>query len=295
MIDATLPSTPAMIGRGIGAMILAAALYSVSDALIKWLASAYPTAEIVFWRQIFALLPIIPALWRGGWTAIRTNRPFGQIGRALTGAGALLGFYYCYRTMPLADVFGISFAAPLFVTALSVPILGEHVGWRRWSAVGIGFAGVLLMVQPGTGLFGPATWIALLATLLYALSLVFIRDLSRTESTISIVFFATLTIGCISGAMMPFQWVTPRGSDMILLGVAGILGGMGQLAAAHAFRLAPAAVVAPFDYSALLYTALIGYAVWGDLPAPLFLCGALIVIASGLYIFHRETRPASYI
>jgi len=194
--------------------------------------------------------------------------------------------------MPLADVFGIAFSAPIFVTAFSVPLLGERVGIRRWSAVVVGFLGVLVMVRPDSGLFASASWIALFATVLYALGQIFVRDLTRTETTICIVFYVTLTTTVVSATAMPFVWVTPSPGDAALLAAVGILGGLAQLAFTRAFRLAPAAVVSPFDYTGLLYAGVIGYAVWGDVPTLTFLVGAAIVMASGLYILHRETRLA---
>jgi drug/metabolite transporter (DMT)-like permease len=273
-------------------MLVAVGVFSTMDALIKWLAATYPTIEIVFFRSLFGFLPILFVVLRNGRAALHTRRPLAQAGRAVVGLVAMVGYFYCYRTMPLADVFGIAFSAPIFVTALSVPLLGERVGIRRWSAVSVGFIGVLIMLRPDTGIFASSAWIALGSTVLYAITQIFIRDLGRTESTISIVFYVTLTSTLASACVLPFQWVSPDGLDLLLLVAIGILGGIGQMLFTRAFRLAPAAVVSPFDYSGLIYVGIIGYIVWGDMPTPLFLLGAAIVIASGLYILHRETRLA---
>jgi drug/metabolite transporter (DMT)-like permease len=271
-------------------MLLAVAIFSCMDALIKWLSATYPTIEIVFFRSCFAFVPLLAALLKGGRGALRTRRPLAQAGRAMVGLVSMVAFFYCFRIMPLADVFGIAFSAPLFVTALSVPLLGERVGIRRWSAVAVGFVGVLIMLRPDSGVFASASWIALFATVLYALGQIFVRDLTKTETTTCIVFYVTLTTTVASAVAMPFQWVTPSAVDAPLLAAVGILGGVAQLAFTRAFRLAPAAVISPFDYTGLLYAAVIGYAVWGDVPTLPFLIGAAIVIASGLYILHRETR-----
>lgn len=286
------PATPSTIGSGIAFMLVAVGIFTTMDALIKWLATAYPVLEIVFFRSVFAFIPLMPLIARGGSAAIRTQRPLGQAGRALTGLVATFGYFYCYRTMPLADVFGIAFAAPIFVTALSVPLLGERVGIRRWSAVAVGFLGVLIMVRPDTGIVGVSAWVALFATSLYALAQIFIRDLGKTDSTVCIVFYATLTMAIASAAAMPLLWVTPTLVDTIILIMIGVLGGLGQLAFTRAFRLAPASVVSPFDYTGIVYAGLIGYVVWHDVPTVTFLIGACVVIASGLYILHRETRLA---
>jgi drug/metabolite transporter (DMT)-like permease len=290
--SSALPASEPTTGRGIASMLLAVVVFSTMDALIKWLAPFYPVMEIVFFRSLFGLVPLLPAILRQGRAAVRTRRPLGQAGRALAGLGATACFFYAYRFLPLADVFGIAFAAPLFVTALSVLLLRERVGIRRWSAVSVGFVGVLIMVRPGAGIADPATLLTLLGTVLYALTLIFIRDLGKTESTTSIVFYTTCTITLASALALPFGWVTPDARDLALLVLIGLMGGVGQLAITRAFRLAPAAVVAPFDYTALPYAAALGYFIWDDVPEPIFLLGAVIVIGSGLYILHRETRVA---
>lgn len=287
------PGTANTVPRGIASMLLAVAIFSCMDALIKWLSASYPTIEIVFFRSSFAFLPLLPAIVSGGRAALRTRRPLAQAGRAGIGVLAMFGFFYCFRLMPLADVFGIAFSAPIFVTALSVPMLGEKVGVRRWSAVVVGFVGVLVMLRPDAGVFASASWIALAATMLYALGQIFVRDLTRTETTTCIVFYVTLTTTVVSAAAMPFVWVAPGLADAALLASVGMLGGVAQLAFTRAFRLAPAAVISPFDYTGLLYAAVIGYYVWGDVPTATFLVGAAIVMASGLYILYRETKLAA--
>jgi len=292
MIRAREPASETTMGRGIAFMLLAVVVFSTQDALIKWLSPTYPVMELVFFRSFFGFVPLLPAIIRSGRAAIHTHRPLGQAGRALVGLVSMVGFFWCFGHMPLADVFGIAFTSPLFVTALSVPFLGERVGIRRWSAVSVGFIGVLIMVRPDSGIVDWASWVALFSTFLYALALVFLRTLGKTESTVSIVFYVTLTTTIASALTLPFQWVTPGPLDAVLLVAIGLMGGSAQLAITRAFRLAPAAVVAPFDYTALVYVGIIGYAVWGEVPTAMFLIGAAIVIASGLYILYRETRLA---
>src|SRR5262249_19175324 len=292
MTNHTAADTPNTVPRGIASMLLAVAIFSCMDALIKWLSATYPTIEIVFFRSSFAFLPLLPAVLSSGRGALRTRRPLAQVGRAALGLVSMFAFFYCFRVMPLADVFGIAFSAPIFVTALSVPMLSEKVGIRRWSAVVVGFIGVLIMLRPDAGVLASASWIALFATLLYALGQIFVRDLTKTETTTCIVFYGTLTTTIVSAGAMPFVWVTPSPTDGVLLSLVGILGGLAQLAFTRAFRLAPAAVVSPFDYTGLLYASVIGYYVWSDVPTVTFLAGAAIVMASGLYILYRETKLA---
>jgi drug/metabolite transporter (DMT)-like permease len=157
----------------------------------------------------------------------------------------------------------------------------------------VGFVGVIVMVRPGGGVFDVAAVIALAATMLYALAMIFIRSLGRSESTGAIAFYYTLLSTLVGAAFLPFQWVAPAPVDALLLVAIGLVGGCGQLLITSAFRNAPAAVIAPFDYISMLYVSLIGYAVWGDVPDRFLLAGAAIVIASGLYILNRETRRAT--
>ena len=281
---------------GIGAMMLAVAVFAVMEAAVKWLSSGYPTLQIVFFRSAFALVPLyVLLLWRGDALAgIRTRRMTEHLLRSAIGFGALVGFFHAYGQMPLADVIAIGFAAPIFLTALSVWLLHEKVGRHRWAAVVAGLCGVLLMVRPDGGVFAPAAAVALAATLLYALAMIQVRRMSATESATATVFCFSVFSLVASGLAMPLQWIMPTPLDAILLILIGLLGGIGQIALTYAYRLAPVSVVAPLDYVSLLWGVLFGWLIWGDLPAGATLAGAAIVAASGLYILHRETRrPAA--
>jgi drug/metabolite transporter (DMT)-like permease len=280
--------------RGIVCVLAATACFAVMDSLVKWVAPRVPVMQIVFFRSIFAFVPITLLVLRdGGLASLRTRRLGGHAKRSLCGVVSLAGFIYAFGHMPLADAVGIGFSAPLFITALSVPLLGERVGIRRWSAVLVGFVGVLVMVRPGSGVFDPAAAVALGATMLYALAMIFIRSLGRSESTGAIAFYYTLVCIAIGAAFLPFQWVTPQPADAALLVAIGLIGGCGQLLITSSYRNAPAAVIAPFDYVSMLYVSVIGYVVWGDVPDGPLLIGAVIVVASGLYILRRETRRAA--
>ncbi|BBK41422.1 membrane protein [Allostella vacuolata] len=278
-------------GRGIVLMLAAVACFVVMDALIKWLSATYPTLQVVFFRSLFALVPIAVLIaQQGGIARLRTERPGLHALRCLVGFGSMLCFFHAFRVMPLADVIAIGFAAPLFVTALSVPLLKEKVGIRRWSAVVVGFAGVLIMVRPGVDIFEVGAGIALLGTVLYSLAMILMRDLGRTDSTAAITFYFTMSGTIVAGLAMPFSWVQPVGLDWALLILVGLIGGVAQLLMTQAFRLTPVAVIAPFDYTAMLWGTALGYMVWGEIPDALLWVGAAIVAASGLYIVYRETR-----
>jgi drug/metabolite transporter (DMT)-like permease len=277
--------------NGILCMLAAGGCFATMDTLVKWLSPRFSVMQIIFFRSLFAFVPIALQIAReGGLTALRTTRLRDHVGRSLFGFFSLVGFIYAFGRMPLADVVAIGFSAPIFITALSVPLLGETVGIRRWSAVLVGFIGVLVMVRPGSGVFGQVALVALGGTLLYSLAMVFVRRLGRTESTGAITFYYTLVCTAAGAASLPFVWVTPDVADAAWLVTIGLIGGCGQILVTAAFRNGPAAVVAPFDYASILYVSLLGYAIWGDVPDRILVLGAAIVVASGLYILHRESR-----
>ncbi len=278
--------------RGILMMLLATFLFTVMDALAKWLSARYSIVQIIFFRSVFSLIPLAVLLFRQGIAPLRTQRLLGHVGRALVGLSALYVFFLSVKLMPIADVYAISFAAPLFVTALSVLILGEHVGVRRWAAVLVGFVGVMVMLEPGTDVFQPLALLPLLGALLYAFVVIIIRALGRTESSAALVFYFLMTAGIVSGVLLPFVWVTPDLAGFALLVCIGIVGGCAQISMTVAFRSAEVSLVVPFEYSAMLWAVLIGYFVWGDVPAARLWIGVAIVVASALYIALRELRLA---
>jgi drug/metabolite transporter (DMT)-like permease len=287
----TASGAPRSALRGIAFMVAGGACFAVMDSLVKWVSPRFAISQIIFFRSLFALLPIgVLAAREGGLRALRTARPGGQVLRSLCGLISLCSFVYAFGHMPLADAVGIGFSAPILITALSVPLLGESVGIRRWSAVLVGFVGVIIIVRPGGGVLQATALVAFVGTLFYALAMILIRQLGRSETTIAIAFYYSATCIVVAGAALPFQWATPDLADGLCLLALGIIGGFGQLFVTAAFRSAPVAIVAPFDYVSIIYVSLIGYAVWGDVPDTPLLVGAAILVASGLYILHRETR-----
>ncbi len=277
--------------QGIGLIALAMALLSAMDAVVKWLAADYSTIQLMFFRSVFAFLPLAPLVLRSGWAgSLRTQRPGGHALRGLFGLAALGCFFWSLSLLPLADATAITFAAPLFVTALSLPLLGEVVRARRWTAVGVGFLGVLVMVQPGVGIFQPAALLPLAAALFLALMVIQVRKLTRTESDTTIVLYYTIISTLVTGAVVPFYWATPNLTDFLLLALVGVLGGLGQLVLTAAYRRTEASILAPFDYTAMIWAVLFGFLLWGELPAPNIWLGVAIVIASGIYIIYREAE-----
>ena len=283
------PSASPVTLHAIGWMMLAVFLFAVMDAMIKWQGAVYPVLQIVFFRSAFGLLISIGPVLHDGRRLLATRHPWLHLARALLGFAALFCFFEAFVRMPFADVYAISFAAPLFITALSVPFLGEHVGWRRWSAVAVGLVGVLLMVRPGAGVFETAALLALAGTLCYAMAMILVRRLARTDTNIAIVFYFGVMATALSSLTLPFVWTTPTLIDFFWLAMIGIIGGAAQLILTQAFRMAPVSVLTPFEYVAMLWAVLIGYLFWNELPDAWFYAGAPLVIGAGLYILHRET------
>ena len=279
------------MGRGIAYMSIAVATFTIMDALVKWLAPNYPIMQIVFFRSLFAFVPLSIFIFRTGTLAsLRTRKPVGHIFRSFMGLAAMSSFFYAYANMPLANAVAISFAAPMFITALSVPLLGEAVGVRRWSAVIVGFLGVMVIVRPDAGIFDGVAVVALSGTVFMALAMIFVRKLSRTETSAAIVFYFSLSATVVSGVFMPSQWVTPNALDLALLIAVGLIGGMAQIFMTNAFRSAPVAVIVPFEYTAIIWAVLLGYFLWGDIPGLHVWFGVAIVSASGIYIVRREAN-----
>jgi len=288
---AARPSDP--LG-GILSLLFAVFAFSVMDALIKWLSATYPTPQIIFFRGLFAFLPLSIFIARqGGLAALRTQRPWSHAARSLVGLTSMVLFFYAFAILPLADVVAIGFAGPIFLTALSVPMLGEKVGIRRWCAVMAGFVGVVIMIRPGAGVVSLDALVPVAGAVGYAFAMVFVRKLTATETIASIVFYFTAICTVLSGLAMPFLWVAPASlMDWGMLAAVGLCGGFAQLFMTYAFKLAPASLIAPFEYSAMIWGVLFGWLIWSELPDAYILTGAAIVIASGLYILHRETVNA---
>jgi drug/metabolite transporter (DMT)-like permease len=277
-------------GRGILLSLASTVLFSILWCCVKELSERYPVYEVAFFRNFFAIFPIAVMLApRRSWRMLRVRRISGHVWRAFIGVVGMVFGFLSYHLMPLADAIAISFMSPLVVTALSVPLLGEKVGIHRWSAVVIGFGGVLVIVNPGAGMFTPGVSVAICGAIASALSAITIRQLNRSDPPLAIVFYFTLFSTLFTAVPLPFLWVTPSGADWGLLFLMGLTGGVGQYFITRAYGLAPAAVISPFGYSGLLWATALGWLLWGDIAEPRVFAGAAIVIASGLYILYRET------
>lgn len=283
--------------RGIAFMLAAVALFSGMDTLAKALTTQVPVGQILLFRASVALVVLVPLAWHlGGGPVVLVRQVRGAEPKlllaGLLGAGALASFLMAWRELPLVELGAILFAAPLIVTALSVPLLRESVGIHRWSAVLVGFVGVLVVLRPGGAVFGPAAVWAVLGTLCYALWMISLRTAGKAVSSHLVAVTNALIMLALAAPLALFTWTpTTLLQTAGLVGI-GLIGGLAQFCLVRAFSLAPAALVAPFDYSYIVYATVLGYVVFGDFPAPTTWIGLILLIGSGLYIIHRERVKA---
>ena len=283
--------------RGVGFAVLSYASFSTADAIIKLASARFSVFQIAFSVAFFALLPVLVlTLGRGGLRALVPQRwRLVALRGVLTAAGGLLA-WRGFAMLPLAEAYAILFAAPILVTAFSSVVLGEEVGWRRWAAQLVGFLGVLVMIRPDFATVGLGHLLMALAAVLGALALITLRRIGGRETSASILTAVFVAIMLASGPMVPATFVMPEWRELGLLALAGLLMGCGQAGLVLATREAPAVVVAPFQYSQMIWAVLFGALLFGDRPAPALFAGMALVMASGLYTVWRETvrqRPVT--
>ena len=279
LIGITFALTATIIGAG-------------QDATAKWLTESYALFQIIFLRSFVILGPMAIVLYRRQrWQGFSTRRPGAHCVRVCLHLLTFLPFYYALSRLPLGDVTALVMSAPLVMTLLSGPLLHEPVGPRRWFAVVVGFVGVILMVgELGTRVDALGVAAALVSTVFYCFWSIQTRRMSSTESSELMVFYGALGFLGISAVFMPSLWVDPQDGDWGLLLFLGLTGLGVNYFLAQAFRYAPIHVVAPFDYFYLVWAALLGYFIWQDIPSKITIFGAVLVVASGIYIFQRERQ-----
>jgi drug/metabolite transporter (DMT)-like permease len=289
--DGTTESAPASMLPAIGYKLASAALFTCMSALIKQLGDQYPVGQIVFARSLFAMIPVLWLVHRlGGWKVLRTTRLVAHLRRSGSGLCSMFLGFTALGMLPLATATALGYAAPMFITILAIPLLGETVRIYRWSAVIIGFIGVLLVVHPDAGGISFGAVVALGGALATAFAMISIRKMADTEPNVTIVFYFTLT-GVVAGAAtLPFIGVWPDLVDVPILVAVGLIGGVAQILMTKAYQLAPASVVAPFDYASLVFALGLGLVVWGEFPTPIELVGTAIIVCSSLFIAFRERQ-----
>jgi drug/metabolite transporter (DMT)-like permease len=285
---------------GISIKLVSILLFALMSVLVRYLGDRIPLGQVVFFRSAFALLPIIAIYaWRGELaTAFRTRRPLGHITRGcISVVGMFLNFAALAR-LPLVDATAISFAGPFITVALAALILKERVRTYRWCAVAAGFGGVVVMLWPYLDVHAlvasgsTATTVGAACAVASAFTnsgaVIQTRRLTDSESTSSIVFYFSLICGLFGLASLPFAWSTPSAPELAALIAIGIIGGLSHIFLTESYRYAPASVVAPFDYIALLWAFFFGYVLFGEIPSLYVYAGAVIVAASGLFVIWRE-------
>lgn len=267
-------------------------LFAVMNMLVKMVTETQSVPQALFFRNIIGLIPVLILIARSDerWGLLKTTRHGGHFFRSFVGLLSMSCFFWSFALLPLADATAIHFAAPLILTALSVPLLKEHVGAHRWGAVIIGLAAVIFMINPGgnSNLFGSA--VALCAAFLSSFAMIAIRRLGSTEHSLTIVFYFTAWSTLFTGIAMFFAWTPVDGHALLLLVALGLTGGLGQVFLTYCYAHAPAAYVSPFNYLAIVYAAGLDFLVWGKVAGWHIIAGSTVIIATGLYIVYREAR-----
>ena len=279
--------------RAVLMVLGAAATFTLAAAFVKALRGEIPLAQVIFCRNLFAIPALLPLLWRaGGLAALRTRNPGMHAVRIAAGLIGMAGAFYGYAVLPLATVTALGFTMPLFLTLLSVPLLGERVGARRGAAVLLGFCGVLLMTQPGSGGSGGSlggTALVLLGALGWAVAMITIRRMGDAgEAGVTIVLWFAIASALVAGLASLPAWVAPDAGQWALLVGIGLVSALAQVMMTEAYRRGEATLLAPFEYSAILWTTLLGAVVWAELPDGWDFAGMAVLVGSGLYIWRRE-------
>ena len=274
-------------------MNVAMFLLAAMDGITKTLAPDYSVPQILSVRfLIFCLFALAIARPKSLRAAFRSHHPYLQIARSPIITIEVGVFIIAFRYLPLADAHAIAGIAPLLVTALAVPVLGEKVGLRRWSAIAIGFIGLLVIVRPGLGVFNPAALLPLGGACLWAVYQILMRKVAEDSAATSLLYMAVIG-AVVMTALAPFFWRPPDATGWLLLVALGLVGSLGHYILIKAFQAAPASTLQPFHYVVLLWATAVGYVIFGDLPDTWIILGAAIIAASGLYAFYRERVRAS--
>jgi drug/metabolite transporter (DMT)-like permease len=295
--------------KAISLKVMSALLFAVMSALVRFLGEKYPVGQIVFYRSAFAILPVVLIYaWRKELAAaVRTLRPFGHAGRGLISIGGMFCNFSALARLPIVDATAISFASPLITVALAAVFLKERVRIYRWSAVIVGFGGILVMLGPHFDLGSHAGAAATTVGLGFAIagafcnagSVVQTRRLTETETTSSIVFYFSLICALAGLATWPLSWLlpawplawlAPTWPELAALVTVGLCGGLAHILLTESYRWAPASLVAPFDYTSMVWAFLLGYFFFNELPTIFVFVGAAIIAAAGLFVIWRERK-----
>ena len=281
--------------RAILLVLASSGTFTLAAAAVKALDGAIPMAQLILFRNLFALPLLLVMLMRaGGLALLRPRAPWGHVQRTISGMCGMIGAFAGYTYLPLATATVLGFTMPLFLTALSVLFLGERVGWRRWSAVAVGFLGVLLVARPGVDAAALPLWpvlLVLFGALGWAVSMVSIRQMGAAgEHGVTIVMWFALGSVLLAGVATVPVWADPTPREWLLLAAIGAVSAVAQLLMTAAYRSGDTTLLAPFEYSGLIWTMLLGAVIWSEVPRALDLLGFAVLVGAGLFIWWRETR-----
>ena len=273
---------------GIIMMIMAVAILTGMNVMVKMIGTSYHPTQITFMRSLVAMILIFPFLMKaGGLSLLKTKRPGLHLMRSLAGTLGNILYFYAFQRMTVGDVMVISQAVPLFVTIFAVLFLSERVGIRRWVAVLVGFLGVIIAIDPA-GNFHITSLIAVAATGCWASTILFMRKLGATESPYTVTFIFMTVCTTITACIQPWIWQTPTPRMLVLILGIGISGALGQMLMSTALKYAKASVVSPFNYTGIIWAIGFDLVLWDIIPAWTTILGAGIITVTGVYIFHRE-------
>ncbi len=279
-------------GLGVAVMLFGMLLFALNDAMGKFLVSTYSLGQVIAVRSIAAVIILLPIVWKAGLPKlVNVERPGLQVARVFFSTAELFCFYFAVAALPLADVMTYWLAAPIYVAALSPFLLGEKVGWRRWTAIGIGFVGVLIALKPSSASLTSAAFFSILGSAAFAFMMLSGRQLRNTPDTV-LAFWQIIgagLVGVVAILVTPSGWIPIQsGFDLSLLALLGIVAMTAHVLVNRALKLADAATVAPLQYTLLLWAVIFGWLIFGDVPQLSIVIGAGLIVLSGLYIFFRE-------
>lgn len=274
---------------GLAYMFVGMSLFGTADAIAKVLTQTLDPVQIAWSRQSGLLLGIVVLFAIHGFKILQTTQPKLQIARGALAAISAMLFITGIAFIPLAEAVALTFVAPFIVTIMGAVFLGEHVGFRRWSAVVIGFVGTLIVIRPGLGVLHPAAFLLIVAATAFALRQILSRVLAGDDNVNTTIAYTAIVSWCLVSLPLPFFWQTPSTMQEIVLLVAlGVLAAFGEALVIVALRTAQAVIVAPMQYILIVWGTMYGFLIFGQLPDFWTVIGALIIMATGLYVFNRE-------
>ena len=289
-VSGTFSRETAAARTGVLVMLLGMLMFSLNDVMGKWLVATYSVGQVVLIRSLAAAILLAPFLWISGPKKLfAVERPGLQLARVVASTAEVFSFYFAVVYLPLADVMTYWLAAPIYVAAVSPLVLKEPVGWRRWSAIAIGFVGVVIALEPSSEALTLPALISILGSMFFAFMMISGRSLRGTPDT-TLAFWQIVGAALAGLVWAPFDWTPLKPLDMALLALLGVVAMLAHLLVNRALKLADAATVAPLQYTLLFWAILFGWLIFGDAPRLSMVLGAGLIVASGLFIFFREQQ-----